>query len=138
MASTTDRRFDAVVFDFSGVMVSSAFDAIARNAVEHGMSEDEFLEFLLGPYSEDSDHAWHRAERGEIGGYGCATWVGLRVGPEHRQHLTLAELVALDAQAQALAELQAAFLRQSRKDQRELLAADARHEVGVAAQVAHQ
>ena len=34
-----------------------------------------------------------RAERGEIGGYGCATWLGLRVGPEHRQHLTLAELV---------------------------------------------
>jgi aryl-alcohol dehydrogenase-like predicted oxidoreductase len=36
-----------------------------------------------------------RAERGEIGGYGCATWLGLRVGPEHRQHLTLAELVAV-------------------------------------------
>ena len=36
-----------------------------------------------------------RAERGEIGGYGCATWLGLRVGPEHRQHLTLAELVTL-------------------------------------------
>jgi aryl-alcohol dehydrogenase-like predicted oxidoreductase len=36
-----------------------------------------------------------RAERGEIGGYGCATWIGLRVGPEHRQHLTLAELVAV-------------------------------------------
>lgn len=35
------------------------------------------------------------AERGEIGGYGCATWVGLRVGPEHRQHLTLAELVTI-------------------------------------------
>jgi epoxide hydrolase-like predicted phosphatase len=63
----TDRRFDAVVFDFSGVMVSSAFDAIARHAGGHGMTEDEFLEFLLGPYAEDSDHAWHRAERGEIG-----------------------------------------------------------------------
>ena len=36
-----------------------------------------------------------RAERGEIGGYGCATWIGFRVGPEHRQHLTLAELVAI-------------------------------------------
>ena len=36
-----------------------------------------------------------RAERGEIGGYGCATWIGLRVGPEHRQHLTLAELVTV-------------------------------------------
>jgi len=36
-----------------------------------------------------------RAARGEIGGYGCATWLGLRVGPEHRQHLTLAELVTV-------------------------------------------
>jgi aryl-alcohol dehydrogenase-like predicted oxidoreductase len=36
-----------------------------------------------------------RADRGEIGGYGCATWLGFRVGPEHRQHLTLAELVAV-------------------------------------------
>jgi len=33
------------------------------------------------------------AERGEIVSYGCATWLGFRVGPEHRQHLTLAELV---------------------------------------------
>src|SRR5829696_488443 len=36
-----------------------------------------------------------RAERGEIGGYGCATWIGLRVGPEHRQHVTLAEHVTV-------------------------------------------
>jgi aryl-alcohol dehydrogenase-like predicted oxidoreductase len=36
-----------------------------------------------------------RAERGEIVGYGCATWLGFRVGPEHRQHLTLAELVTI-------------------------------------------
>ena len=61
-----DRRFDAIVFDFSGVMVSSAFAAIGANAADHGMSEDEFLEYLLGPYAEDTDHAWHRAERGEI------------------------------------------------------------------------
>lgn len=36
-----------------------------------------------------------RAERGEIVGYGCSTWNGFRVGPEHRQHLTLAELVTI-------------------------------------------
>jgi aryl-alcohol dehydrogenase-like predicted oxidoreductase len=36
-----------------------------------------------------------RAGAGEIAGYGCATWNGFRVGPEHRQHLALAELVAL-------------------------------------------
>lgn len=36
-----------------------------------------------------------RAERGEIAGYGCATWLGLRVPPEHKQHLTLAELMGI-------------------------------------------
>jgi aryl-alcohol dehydrogenase-like predicted oxidoreductase len=36
-----------------------------------------------------------RALSGEIAGYGCATWLGFRVAPEHRQHLTLAELIAL-------------------------------------------
>lgn len=64
---TSDRAFDAVIFDFSGVMVTSAFTALGQFADDHGMSEDEFLEFLLGPYSQDTDHAWHRAERGEIG-----------------------------------------------------------------------
>jgi len=36
-----------------------------------------------------------RAAAGEISGYGCATWTGLRVPPDHRQHLPLASLVAL-------------------------------------------
>ncbi len=36
-----------------------------------------------------------RACTGEIAAYGCATWTGLRVAPDHKQHLTLAELVAL-------------------------------------------
>jgi aryl-alcohol dehydrogenase-like predicted oxidoreductase len=36
-----------------------------------------------------------RAAAGEIAGYGCATWLGLRVLPDHRQHLTLADLVAI-------------------------------------------
>jgi predicted aldo/keto reductase-like oxidoreductase len=36
-----------------------------------------------------------RAAAGEIASYGCATWLGFRVAPDHRQHLALAELVAL-------------------------------------------
>ena len=36
-----------------------------------------------------------RAESGEIAGYGCATWLGLRVPPDHKQHLTLAELMGI-------------------------------------------
>jgi aryl-alcohol dehydrogenase-like predicted oxidoreductase len=36
-----------------------------------------------------------RAISGEIAGYGCATWNGFRVTPDHRQHMTLADLVAI-------------------------------------------
>jgi aryl-alcohol dehydrogenase-like predicted oxidoreductase len=36
-----------------------------------------------------------RAAAGEIAGYGCATWNGFRVPPENRQHLALAELIAI-------------------------------------------
>jgi aryl-alcohol dehydrogenase-like predicted oxidoreductase len=36
-----------------------------------------------------------RAAAGEIAGYGCATWMGFRVPPDHRQHLSLAALVTL-------------------------------------------
>jgi aryl-alcohol dehydrogenase-like predicted oxidoreductase len=36
-----------------------------------------------------------RAAAGEIAGYGCATWTGFRVAPDHKQHLALAELIAL-------------------------------------------
>jgi aryl-alcohol dehydrogenase-like predicted oxidoreductase len=35
------------------------------------------------------------AERGEIGVYGCATWQGLRVEPEARGHIGLADLIQL-------------------------------------------
>ena len=57
-------RFDAVLFDFSGVMVSSAFDALAR--LGGGAERERTLELLLGPYHQDTDHPWHRVERGEL------------------------------------------------------------------------
>ncbi|MGH7665654.1 MAG: aldo/keto reductase [Gemmatimonadaceae bacterium] len=40
-----------------------------------------------------------RVATGEIGCYGCATWNGLRVGSESRDHLSLAELVRLAEEA---------------------------------------
>lgn len=36
-----------------------------------------------------------RALAGEIVGYGCATWLGFRAGPDHRQHLSLADLMSI-------------------------------------------
>src|SRR5438874_1729967 len=59
-----ERAFDAVLFDFSGVMVSSAFDALARLGADG--AREATLNLLLGPYHEDTDHPWHRVERGEL------------------------------------------------------------------------
>ena len=62
----TDRAFDAVLFDLSGVMTTSAFGPLARMGAGGGHGEAEVLDLLLGPYHEDTDHPWHRVERGEI------------------------------------------------------------------------
>ena len=40
-----------------------------------------------------------RAEAGQLAAYGCATWAGFRVPPGTRNHLDLAELVALATEA---------------------------------------
>src|SRR4030095_15923159 len=49
----------AVLFDLSGVATTSPWPARAA-----GGGGD--LELLVGPYHEDTDHPWHRLERGEI------------------------------------------------------------------------
>jgi epoxide hydrolase-like predicted phosphatase len=56
----------AVLFDLSGVMVASAFDAMGAIGPAHGMEPDAMVEFLMGPYHEDTDHTWHQVERGEL------------------------------------------------------------------------
>jgi len=69
------RRFDVVVFDLSGVVIASAFDAIA-DTVSGAASRDEALALLLGPYGEDTDHVWHQVERGEAPIAEWIAWVG--------------------------------------------------------------
>lgn len=48
-----------VLFDLSGVVTSSPW----AHLTEAGGGS---LELLIGPYHEDTDHPWHRLERGEI------------------------------------------------------------------------
>jgi len=36
-----------------------------------------------------------RALAGEIAAFGCATWLGFRMGPDHRQHISLADLMTI-------------------------------------------
>jgi epoxide hydrolase-like predicted phosphatase len=64
---------DAVLFDFNGVLTTSPFAHMAQLGEDHGVGGQAVLEILLGPYDEDTDHPWHRYERGEISGGEYAT-----------------------------------------------------------------
>ena len=60
------REIDAVLFDFGGVFTESPFDAIEALEQEFGTQPGQLLQLVFGPYDEDTDHPWHRLERGEI------------------------------------------------------------------------
>ncbi|GMU78015.1 MAG: hypothetical protein AMXMBFR46_08120 [Acidimicrobiia bacterium] len=58
--------FDAVLFDFGGVFTQSPFEAVRLVGPELGADPEVILEVLFGAYDQDTDHPWHRLERGEI------------------------------------------------------------------------
>jgi len=60
------RSIQAVLFDFGGVFTDSPFHATARAGEEMGAQPGQIEAILFGPYDEDTDHSWHRLERGEI------------------------------------------------------------------------
>jgi putative hydrolase of the HAD superfamily len=49
----------AVLFDLTGVLTTSPWPALTAAGGGN-------VELLVGPYHEDTDHPWHRLERGEI------------------------------------------------------------------------
>lgn len=63
---TKRRKIDAVLFDFGGVFTASPFSTIEAAGAELSVPVDQFAQIMFGPYSEDTDHPWHRLERGEI------------------------------------------------------------------------
>ncbi|MCX7622067.1 MAG: HAD family phosphatase [Acidimicrobiales bacterium] len=65
-SGATLRAVDAVLYDFGGVFMPSPFAAIRTLSEEQGIEYDDALEVLFGSYHEDTDHPWHRCERGEI------------------------------------------------------------------------
>jgi putative hydrolase of the HAD superfamily len=56
----------AVLFDFGGVYTPSPFSVFAEAAGELGTTPDRVLGLVFGPYDRDTDHPWHRLERGEL------------------------------------------------------------------------
>jgi len=60
------RAIDAVLFDFGGVFTESPFEVARQFGVALGASPERVLDLVFGPYHEDTNHPWHRLERGEI------------------------------------------------------------------------
>ncbi len=60
------RPIDAVLFDFGGVFTHSPFAVIEQLGEEMGTRPGQLQEIVFGPYHQDTDHPWHRLERGEI------------------------------------------------------------------------
>jgi epoxide hydrolase-like predicted phosphatase len=58
--------FDAVLFDFGGVFTQSPFEVVRLHGEEIGADPEVILEVLFGAYDQDTDHPWHRLERGEV------------------------------------------------------------------------
>jgi epoxide hydrolase-like predicted phosphatase len=58
--------FDAVLFDFGGVFTASPFALLWEAASGFGVPPEVVLRTCFGSYAEDTDHPWHRLERGEV------------------------------------------------------------------------
>jgi epoxide hydrolase-like predicted phosphatase len=59
------QRLEAALFDFGGVFTASPFAAAESVGAELGAAPGHLLSLVFGP-DEDTDHPWHRLERGEI------------------------------------------------------------------------
>jgi len=55
-----------LLFDFGGVFTYSPFAKVEEFGRARGAAPGQFPRILFGAYHEDSDHPWHRLERGEI------------------------------------------------------------------------
>ena len=55
----------AVLYDFGGVFTVSPFTVARSGGASLGLDHALAVELCFGPYDEDTDHPWHRLERGE-------------------------------------------------------------------------
>jgi putative hydrolase of the HAD superfamily len=57
---------EAALFDYGGVFTPSPFAAVERLGIELGAAPGLLVEVVFGAYDTDTDHPWHRLERGEL------------------------------------------------------------------------
>jgi putative hydrolase of the HAD superfamily len=63
---SSPRAFDAILVDFGGVLTTSPFAAMRTKGNLSGVGFDAVMQLVMGPYDLDTDHPWHRVERGEL------------------------------------------------------------------------
>jgi epoxide hydrolase-like predicted phosphatase len=77
----------AVLFDFGGVFMASPFAAVREYGVRQGVEPERALAILFGDYDRDTDHPWHRLERGEMSLMDAREAIFELGAPEHRLDL---------------------------------------------------
>ena len=61
-----NKSYDAVVFDYGGVMITSITNKFVPLAERAATSVEVIREIVMGPLGVSTNHPWHCAERGEI------------------------------------------------------------------------
>jgi epoxide hydrolase-like predicted phosphatase len=74
----------AVLFDFGGVFMASPFAAVRDFGARQGIDPERVLELIFGRYDSDTDHPWHRLERGELSLVDARQAILDLGAPEHR------------------------------------------------------
>jgi epoxide hydrolase-like predicted phosphatase len=74
----------AVLFDFGGVFMESPFAAVRAFGALQGITAERILELIFGAYDSDTDHPWHRLERGELSLLEARQAILDLGAPEHR------------------------------------------------------
>jgi len=59
------QQLKAVLWDFGGVFTASPFQGLSEYAQSLGTDAKALRQIVFGIYDEDSDHPWHKLERGE-------------------------------------------------------------------------
>jgi epoxide hydrolase-like predicted phosphatase len=74
----------AVLFDFGGVFMESPFAAVRAFGARQGIAPERVLRLIFGDYDSDTDHPWHRLERGELSLLDARQAILDLGAPEHR------------------------------------------------------
>ena len=74
----------AVLFDFGGVFMESPFAAVRAFGARQGIAPERVLDLIFGAYDSDTDHPWHRLERGELSLLDARQAILELGAPEHR------------------------------------------------------